>query len=760
MRWHGGYNTRRSRLRIENKKENLYHKPVICNQCANAYCMNVCPANAYSRNDEGVVLIDENRCVGCGLCVQFCPEGMVKLDPETKKAVKCDTCMGDPLCVSACPTGALEWINKDKNKNKALCENPGKTEKFSSFTADKSGCDTGPARGSYMNKFLLVDLTTLTSRQIPLSPKMKQQYIGGKGFGARLLYDLLAPGTDPLGPDNVLMVMTGPLTGTMAPAMRGCIVTKSPLTHTFLDSYFGGHFAPEIKYAGYDGIIIQGKSDKPVYLWIDDDTVEIRDALHLRGKDTLTVNHSIKKELGDTSVRVASIGPAGENLVNYALIGCEYNRQAGRGGAGAVMGSKNLKAIAVRGSQIVGLNNPAAFIKACAKAQTELDASADIDAMKAGGTAGAVDYANETGLLPHKNYMGGTFEKSNKLSDIGQARHLWLGSSACMGCPIRCSKMGAVRTGKYKGIITDMLEYESAALMGANLDISDVRAVAHLVKLCDLLGIDSMSTGAVIGFAMELGEKGVLNSPEGVELKFGNIQAAEYLIKTIANQDSDLGKTLSLGVKKAAAIIGKDSKDIAVHVKGMEAPAWGPRGASGMGLAIMTADRGACHQRAFPIAYEVGGVEWKKKQMGPLDIVGKAELVYSLQNYSAGLDTLVKCDFGSFGISKETYGLLLEAATGQRVKKTLFDETGEKIWNLTRLFNLREGLDPGQDRLPRRFVAEALPDGPHKGHRISREDMDYMKQDYYSQRGWSKKGIPMESTLKRLGVEHNEPYIE
>jgi len=613
---------------------------------------------------------------------------------------------------------------------------------------------------AYMNKFLLVDLNTLTSREIPLSRKMREQYIGGKGFGARLLYDLLAPGTDPLSPDNVLMFMTGPLTGTMAPAMRGCIVTKSPLTHTFLDSYFGGHFAPEIKYAGYDGIIVQGKSDKPVYLWIDDGTLEIRDAAHLWGQDTLESNHAIKKELGDDSVRVVSIGPAGENLVNYALIGCEYNRQAGRGGAGAVMGSKNLKAIAVRGTGIVGINNGSSFISACDKARAELDASPDIDAMKAGGTAGSVDFANETGLLPHKNYSGGTFEKSSKLSDIGQAKHLWLGSSACMGCPIRCSKMGAVRTGKYKGIITDMLEYESAALMGSNLDISDVRAVAHLVKLCDLLGIDSMSTGSVIGFAMELGEKGLIDSPEGVELKFGNIQAAEYLIKTIANQDSDLGRTLAQGVKKAAAIIGKGAKDMAVHVKGMEAPAWGPRGASGMGLAIMTADRGACHQRAFPIAYEVGGVAWKGQQMDPLDTVGKAELVFSLQNYSAGLDTLVKCDFGSFGISGDTYGLLLAAATGQEVGETQFDETGERIWNLTRLFNLREGLDPAEDRLPRRFVSEPLPDGPHKGHRISQEDMDYMKHDYYSQRGWSKKGIPFESTLKRLGVKHNESYTQ
>ncbi|MEA1967650.1 MAG: aldehyde ferredoxin oxidoreductase family protein [Thermodesulfobacteriota bacterium] len=606
---------------------------------------------------------------------------------------------------------------------------------------------------AYMNKLLLIDLDTKTSEIISLSEELKEYWIGGKGFGAKLLFDLLPERCDPLGKDNLLMFMTGPLTGTMAPAMRGCIVTKSPLTNAFLDSYFGGRFAPEIKYAGYDGIIIKGKADKPVYISIHDKKIEIRDAEGIWGLDTLQANQAVKDQLKDESFKVVTIGQAGEHLIPFSLICCEYNRQAGRGGAGAVMGSKNLKAIAVRGTNLVKVNDGKRFKAACKTALNDLDKSEDINALKQAGTASAVEFANEAGLFPHRNYSGGTFDKAPQLAEKGQAKHLWLGSSACMGCPIRCSKMGAVRTGRYKGIVTDMVEYESAGLMGANLDIADIRAVAHLVKLCDRFGMDSMSTGSVIGFAMEAAEKGLIDSPDEVEIKFASAEAADYLIRAIAEKRGRLGKLLAQGVKKAAQEMGSTAESFAVHVKGMEAPAWGPRGASGMGLAIMTADRGACHQRAFPIANEIGGEEWQGKTFTPCEIEGKADLVFALQNYAAGTDTLVKCDFGSFGIQPSTYSEMLCAATGKDFKENIFDIVGERIWNLTRLFNLREGMDVSDEKLPPRFVNEPLPDGPHKGERISEQDMAYMKEDYYRARGWDKNGTPANETLKRLGIK-------
>lgn len=618
---------------------------------------------------------------------------------------------------------------------------------------------------AYMRQFLSVDLSSRTIEIEQIPENLIEEYIGGKGFGAKLLYDRVPAGTDPLGDENLLMFMTGPLTGTIAPAMRGCVVTKSPLTGIFLDSYFGGSFAPEIKYAGYDGLIISGRAATPSYIWIDNDTVEIRDGSEIWGQDALEANHSIKRAVKDDTIKIATIGQAGENQVLFSLICCEYNRQAGRGGAGAVMGSKNLKAIAVRGTSLVKVTDAKAFNAAHKRSLAELKGSAEIEALTAAGTASSVDYASETGLLPHKNYLNGTFAKASSLSDKGQSKHLWLGSSACMGCPIRCSKMGAIRLGKYKGIVTDIVEYESAALMGSNLDISDVRAVAHLVKLCDRFGMDSMSAGSIIGFAMEASEKGMMVSftiPEGIDIKFGNVAAAEYLIRAMANREGELGELLSRGVKQAATEIDRrnlaisahaeETTDFAMHTKGLESPAWGPRGASGMALALMTTDRGGCHQRGFPISYEIGGLPWKGRQLDPLSPVDKADMVVSLQNYSAGTDTLVKCDFGTFGISASTYAQLLSAATGKLFEADIFHKTGERIWNLVRLFNLREGVDSSKDTLPPRFVNEPLPDGPGKGHRLTPEDMDYMRGEYYKIRGWSKHGIPLQETIDRLKI--------
>jgi len=606
---------------------------------------------------------------------------------------------------------------------------------------------------AYTNNLLMIDLSRNTHEIFPTPKSLSDDFIGGKGFGIKLLFDSLAPGTDPFDSGNLLMFMPGPLTGTMAPAMRGCVVTRSPLTGIFLDSYFGGSLAAEIKYAGYDGIIVKGRARNPSYIWISDSHIEIRDAGHLWGTDTLEANRLIKKELNDNTLKIATIGQAGENKILYSLICCEYNRQAGRGGAGAVMGSKNLKAIAVKGTSLVKIHDPETFKSACLSAIKELEKSPDVDAFRIAGTAASVEYANETGLLPHKNYQFGTFARASKIGDKGQSKHLWLGSSACLGCPIRCSKIGAVRTGKYKGIVTDIIEYESAALMGSNLDISDIRAVAHLVKLCDLYGVDSMSTGTVIGFAMEACERGLIESPEDIELKFGSVEAAEYLIHAIANQKGWLGRTLSKGVKQAAQIIGKSADDIAVHIKGLESPAWGPRGVSGMALALMTTDRGGCHQRGFPVSYELSG-EWNGQPLDPLSPEGKAKMVVALQNYSAGTDTLVKCDFGTYGISKETYARLLSAATGRRYSTDVFQETGERIWNLIRLFNIEQGLDAATDTLPRRFVEEPLPDGPSKGHCISKKDMAYMKHEYYKTRGWDENGFPLEKTLKRLRINY------
>jgi aldehyde:ferredoxin oxidoreductase len=601
--------------------------------------------------------------------------------------------------------------------------------------------------GGWMGRLLHADLSAGTVRSLDLPRDLAEQWVGGKGFAARLLYDLIPAGADPLGPDNALLFLPGPLTGSRAPAMRACVATKSPATGLFLDSYFGGSFGAEIKYAGFDGLIVTGRSPEPCVLAVLDDEPSVLAAPDLWGLDALDANAELKDWLGD--VRAVTIGPAGENLTRYALISCEYNRQAGRGGAGAVMGSKNLKAVALRGMHAVRPADPRAMERAVGAANEELPRSPEVRALMAYGTGDAVNFTNETGLLPHRNYATGTYAATEKLNEQAQQQHIWLTTGACLGCPIACAKAGAVRLGKYKGTVTDIVEYESVAMLGANLEIKDIRAVAHLVHLCDRLGLDSISAGGVVGFAMEASERGLIEE----ELPFGSVDAAERVIRAVAHREGPLGELLADGVAEAARRLGPEAEEFAVHVKGLEAPAWGPRGAPAMGLALMTSDRGACHQRGLPAPLEVSGQDEEGNPLETLGLEGKAALLKGLQDHSAATDVLVKCDFGTFGIGDETYAAMLSAMTGLDMDAKALTALGERIWTQTRLFNLREGLDPAMDRLPKRFAAEALPDGPYAGHRISPEDQQKLLADYYALRGWDPEGRPTRATVRAHGLD-------
>lgn len=393
-----------------------------------------------------------------------------------------------------------------------------------------------------------------------------------------------------------------------------------------------------------------------------------------------------------------------------------------------------------------------AFKAACGQAGDDIGASEDCAALSESGTSNAVPWSNAVGTLPFRNHCDQTYAKAHRLGDERQKKHLFLGKAACLGCPIRCSQMGAVRTGKYAHTITDIVEYESAALMGSNLDIHDIRALAHLVKLCDTYGMDSMSTGVTVAFAFEAVEKGLITPPGGVSLTFGSVAGVEYLIHTIAQQDSALGKLLGEGVKKASLQLGGDSAAYALHVKGLEMPGWAPRGLPGMGLAYMTADRGACHQRGFMVAYEVGGRSYRERPVDTHGLAQKAEILKHEQDYLSGLDALVKCDFGSFSITSQSYARMFSAATGRTVTADYFNRLGERIWNQVRLFNLREGLTASEDRLPSRITNDPLPSGPHKGQRIRPADMAAMLKDYYRVRGWDAQGRPEPNTLKRVGL--------
>ena len=613
---------------------------------------------------------------------------------------------------------------------------------------------------AYMGKLLYIDLTSGKSSEINLNPDLAKHYVGGKGFGAKILYDMLPAGTDPLSPQNLLMFMPGPLTGTLAPAMRGCVVTKSPLTGTFADSYFGGHFAQEIRYCGYDGIIITGAAAEPSYIFVDEDKVEIRSAQEIWGLETFDTVEVIREELGDDSVKTACIGPAGEKKVSFALINCEFNRHAGRAGTGAVMGSKNLKALVLRGSKTITPADPQAFTAAVDQAYSELVGDETIGSFTTDGTAASIDFSNDEQLLPTNNYYDGAFEGASGLNNEAQRKHFWFRNVACAGCPIACGKVGMIKTGRHKGLVSDVVEYETAAMVGSNLGLSNIREVAYLVKKCDALGLDGMSAGGVAGFAIEAFQNGLITADDtgGLELKFGDVASADFIIEAIASRKG-IGDVLARGVKEAAKALGGNSAEYAVHVKGLESPAWGPRSVPGMGLALATADRGGCHQRAFPILYECGG-EWNGEPVDRLALKGKGEIVATLQNYLAGVDTLVKCDFATYGIKEDTYAKMLETALGEAWDADKLKQLGERVWNQIRLFNLREGFTRADDTLPKRFTEEPLPEGPYAGAKITLEDLDQLLDDYYAFRGWDKEGRPTADKLKELGLDNMPALVE
>ena len=537
-----------------------------------------------------------------------------------------------------------------------------------------------------------------------------------------------------------------------------CIVTKSPLTGTFCDSYVGGHLGPEFKFAGYDALLVRGKSERPAFLWVRDDYVDICDAERLWGLDTFQTEEDIRQTREDPSVRVACIGPAGERLVRFAHINTERYRQAGRGGTGAVMGSKNLKAVAVRGTGEIPIHNLDEFNQLAGKTHNVLLKNHTIRARRRWGTARSVLLASDQDLYPTRNYQEATFEGAENLSAEVMEKRFWIKHKACYGCPVNCGKLGVIRKGPYKGTILDGIEYETTAMLGANCGIDNYEAVAHANMLCDKLGLDTISVGNVIAYAMECYERDILSEKEteGLKLNFGNEKALIELVKRIAHRKG-LGDLLADGVKLYSERVGEKGQSFAMHVKGLELPAWGARAAPGMGLAYATADRGGCHTRAWPINYETSGVAPNGSSIGRYSASKKAQIVKDQQDHSAAADCLVACWFVRSAIGAERYVRMLNAATGMTMTVDEFIETGERIWNLVRMFNAREGLTARDDTLPERMLAERLPSGIAKGHKLTPAKLTQMLDEYYGLRGWDEStGIPTKDKLRELKLHFIE----
>jgi len=605
---------------------------------------------------------------------------------------------------------------------------------------------TGRGWHGYVGRILEVDLSRGKIQIRDLEPSLTAGYLGGKGFGARLLFDRLPPGVQPLSEENILVFATGPLTGTLTPTSgRSVVCTKSPLTGFWLDSNCGGTFGPELKQAGFDAVAIRGRAAEPVLLVIEDGAAQLRPAKGLWGQDTFAVQAGLKEELGQ-DFKVATIGPAGEAGVLYSSIIAEY-RAFGRGGAGAVMGAKNLKALAVRGTGPVTVADPEGYLRACREAFNELAINPESGGGRQDyGTNQILSAMNLTGLHPVKNFQAGIFAGAGQINEE-TISSLYLRHRACTACPIYCSKISRVKTGPYAGAVVEGPEYENAWAFGAHCLNTELGAVVQAEYLCDLYGLDSISTGSTIGFLMECFEKGLLPESEiGFPLPFGDHRAMIRAVHLIGRAEGP-GRLWGRGVR----LLGEEipgAAGSAMHVKGLELPAYDPRGSTGMALAYATSDRGGCHLRAWPIGAELLATQ---NRMDPFSPEYKAEFVRAQQDLFAVLNSAVLCLFSTPGLSMNQVTRFLSTVTGLKALSSAEEvlTIGERTNNLVRLFNLREGLTREDDRLPDRFSTEPLKEGPLEG-RLT--DLAPMLEEYYFCRGWDAQGRPGEAKLRELGL--------
>ena len=578
----------------------------------------------------------------------------------------------------------------------------------------------------------------------PVDPAQARAFIGGRGLATKILSDEIDPAVDPLDAANKLILATGPLTGTSAACGgRFMVVTKGAQTGAIACSNAGGDFGPELKYAGYDMIVLEGAAAEPVILIIDDGTVELRPAGELWGKDVHQTEDALHQELGK-AFKCVSIGPAGEKLVRFASIMTNKNRAAGRSGVGAVMGSKKLKAIAVRGTGGVRVADPEAFRTACLDALTKLkEGELTGTVLPQLGTPVLVNVVNESGAFPTRNFQQGQFESAQKISGETMAEQIVVRSRACVACPIACGRLTAVPDGEFSGR-GEGPEYETLWAFTANTGIDDLRAAAKANYLCNELGMDTISAGATIACAMELVEKGALTEREvGGDLSFGNARAMVDLVGKIGRRQG-FGDVLAEGAARVAEKY--DMPELFMGTKKLEAPAYDPRGVFGMGLQYATSNRGACHVRGYLIAPELLGVPEK---LDPQTTEGKAAMDIAFQDLTAALDSSGICLFVTFSIGVPELGGMLKSATGFDYDVDEIMQAGERVWNLEKLFNLRAGLSSKDDTLPKRMLTEPMPAGPAKGQTVP---LDRMLAEYYHLRGWDAQGRPDKQKLAALGL--------
>ncbi|MHB0884565.1 MAG: aldehyde ferredoxin oxidoreductase family protein [Bacillota bacterium] len=605
----------------------------------------------------------------------------------------------------------------------------------------------------YGGSILRIDVTTGRARTEPLPEEMARKFLGGRGFAAKLLFDELKPDTDPLSPANLVVIAPGPLSGIFMPGSgKVTLASKSPATGGYGDSNMGGHLASELKYAGYDVVVIGGAAEKPSFIYIDDDRVEVRDASKYWGHGALEAERLLLDDLGE-DFRVATIGPAGEKLVRFACVSHDFGRQAGRTGIGAVLGSKKIKAIAVRGTKTIPLADPKGVLALGKEMYEACFSKPGFKEWTPYGTAGVTDWVNEVGSFPTRNFQGSFFEGHKGINGQRLKEKILVTDKGCFGCPIPCGKYSRTRgfagSGREKeDIRVEGPEYETIALLGGNCGIKDIEDVAYLNHLCDELGLDTISGGNVAAFAIECYERGIIDrATVGGEISFGDPGSVAYLLEKIARREG-LGDLLADGVRAAAAKLGGGSERFAIHVKGLEISGYEPRWAPAMMLSYMTADIGGHHNRSWAITHDVA--------TGRDSLEGKVDKVIELQHTRPLFDLLGVCrlQWVEIGFDLHYYEDVFPLVTGWKYPWQNLMTASERVWNLTRAFNVKhvKGFGRSFDYPPARFTEEPIPEGPAKGKYIPREKLDIMLDEYYAKRGWTKDGRPSEATLRRLGL--------
>jgi aldehyde:ferredoxin oxidoreductase len=614
---------------------------------------------------------------------------------------------------------------------------------------------------SWAGKILRVDLTAGTCKSEPTNMDWARAYLGSRGLGTKYIVQEVDPKVDPLSPANKIIWATGPLTGTMASTGgRYTVITKGPLTGAIACSNSGGYWGAELKMAGWDMVIFEGKSPKPVYLFIEDDKAELRDAAHLWGQSVWHTEETIKKQHQDPLIRVSSIGLAGENQVLFAAVVNDLHRAAGRSGVGAVMGSKNLKAIAVRGTKGVGnIADPKEFMKVTKEKKKILaDNAVTGQGLPTYGTQVLMNVINEIGALPTRNHKDSQFEGAKDISAEAMAtprksdgKAQLVTNQACFGCTIACGRISKIdqkhfsveNKPQYWGA-TGGLEYEAAWALGAANGVNDIEALQYANTICNEQGMDPITFGATIGAVMELYEMGVLKKEQiGIESPFGSARALCELADMTAN-GVGFGKEIGQGSKRLTAKYGHP--ELSMSVKGQEFPAYDGRGIQGMGLAYATSNRGACHLRGYTVASEVLGIPVKTD---PLTAEGKPELVIAFQDATAAFDSAGICIFTSFAWGLADVAPQVAAACGPEFTLENMAKIGERIWNMEREFNNKAGFTNKDDNLPPRLMNEAVKTGPAKGL-VSK--LPEMLPKYYAARGWNADGTLKPETRTRLGL--------